>query len=74
MKEMGQLRMEARSDDFSMNHANSGPLSGGSFCLQNIGSTSNVHELETRSGAVAMDALSQSWGVGKGRRAKKGLA
>ena len=49
MKETGQLRMEARPDDFSMNHANSGPLSGGSFCLQNIGSTSNVHELETRS-------------------------
>ena len=48
-KETGQLRMEARPDNFSTNHANSGPLSGGSFCLQNISSTSNIHELETRS-------------------------
>ena len=48
-KETGQLRMEARPDDFSTNHASSGPLSGGSFCLQNIGSTSNVHELITKS-------------------------
>ena len=48
-KEMGQLRMEARPDDFSTNHANSGPLSGGSLCLQNISSTSNIHELKTRS-------------------------
>ena len=46
---MGQLRMEARPNDFSTNHANSGPLSGGSFCLQNINSTSNIHELENRS-------------------------
>ena len=47
-KEMGQLRMEVTSDDFSTNHANSGPLSGESFCLQNIGSTSKIRELETR--------------------------
>ena len=49
-KERRQLRMEARSSNFSTGNADSGSLSGGSFCLQNISSTSSVHELETRSG------------------------
>ena len=49
-KEAGQLGMEARPNDFQMNHANSGSLSSGSFCLQNIRSTPNLYELETRSG------------------------
>ena len=41
--------MEDRPDDFSTNHANTGPLSGGYIFLQSIGSTSNVHKLVNRS-------------------------
>ena len=49
-QEAGQLRMEAGSFNISTNHANSGPLPSGSFCLQNISSTSQIYELEAGSG------------------------
>ena len=47
-KERGQLRMEVKPRGFSTDNADSGPLSGGSVCIQNICTTSNVYELETR--------------------------
>ena len=45
----GQLGVETRSSNFSSNYADSGSLSGGPVCLQNISSASEVHELEARS-------------------------
>ena len=44
----GQFRMEARPINISTSHANSGSLSSGSICFQDISSTAKVYELETR--------------------------